>query len=614
MASLVDSIFGRAEGRHRADEESGAGAGGGKTAPNKSHRKRRAPQSEDSGEGGGGGDSDPGKRRRAADSRLSALFGSPLAAAAAAAATATRVISSAGGPPAAAAATASSSARQGEDGARDPASAGSEEGPRDQKRDGGRPARAKNDDDDDRRDHDGGRKRKGPLKDQDRDGEDDEGDGGSDREQVAQAEDGGGGGDDGGDDAEERTVFVGNLPLGSTRRTLEQLFRGCCYPDGEGSNDSSHLNSGSAVTEPHHSQPPQAPDAKIVSARIRCVPTAGVKLPPHLAGNQGLVRKVCANTGRLLESGERSSSSCVGYVVFSRPLAAERALRLNNAVIPDNPAFAPPAAKGAAAASTRHLRVDRVRPEHDASRSVFVGNLPYRTDEETLRRHVLRTCFSFAAGGDEREGGGGQEEGDGPVEAVRVVRDADNHHRCRGFAYLLMKDRAKVPDVLRLLPKSTYLGRELRVQVCGRNVKNRRGEKATAGGDGGGGARDRRRASSGHQRDAPAKKKPRHVARDGGGPSSSPSSPSPRGIESATGALRRILAAEAARSGKAKTKRARGPLPSASASSPAPRQKSGGGRARAAGASKRSAAQAKTQSRVKKIQKRIDRGMGKNKK
>lgn len=52
---------------------------------------------------------------------------------------------------------------------------------------------------------------------------------------------------------EERTIFVGNLPLDITRKTLASMFKSC---------------------------------GKVKSARIRSVYTAGVKLPPQQAGNQ----------------------------------------------------------------------------------------------------------------------------------------------------------------------------------------------------------------------------------------------------------------------------------------------------------------------------------------
>ena len=54
-------------------------------------------------------------------------------------------------------------------------------------------------------------------------------------------------------DAEERTIFVGNLPLTTTRKTLAALFRDC---------------------------------GPVASCRIRSIPVTGIKLPKEQSGNQ----------------------------------------------------------------------------------------------------------------------------------------------------------------------------------------------------------------------------------------------------------------------------------------------------------------------------------------
>ena len=59
------------------------------------------------------------------------------------------------------------------------------------------------------------------------------------------------------DGADDRTIFVGNLPLNTTRKSLAALFRPC---------------------------------GKVESTRLRSVAAAGVKLPPERAGDQ-----VCRN-------------------------------------------------------------------------------------------------------------------------------------------------------------------------------------------------------------------------------------------------------------------------------------------------------------------------------
>jgi nucleolar protein 12 len=59
---------------------------------------------------------------------------------------------------------------------------------------------------------------------------------------------------------DERTIFVGNLPLTTTRKSLASLFKSC---------------------------------GKVESSRLRSVAAAGVKLPTDRAGDQ--VRQTCVN-------------------------------------------------------------------------------------------------------------------------------------------------------------------------------------------------------------------------------------------------------------------------------------------------------------------------------
>jgi RNA recognition motif-containing protein len=80
---------------------------------------------------------------------------------------------------------------------------------------------------------------------------------------------------------EERTVFVGNLPLASTRKSLTSIFKEC---------------------------------GPIASARIRSVPVKGIKLPQSRAGDQRFMKKVCVNTHQVDEDSYKNSVQ--GYVVF----------------------------------------------------------------------------------------------------------------------------------------------------------------------------------------------------------------------------------------------------------------------------------------------------------
>ena len=70
------------------------------------------------------------------------------------------------------------------------------------------------------------------------------------------------------------------------------------------------------------------------------------------------MRKVCANTGKLLEDAPKKSVQ--GYVVFESVTSVEKALKLNNMLH-----------------RSHTIRVDHATPTIEPSRSVFVGNLPY---------------------------------------------------------------------------------------------------------------------------------------------------------------------------------------------------------------------------------------------
>jgi nucleolar protein 12 len=87
------------------------------------------------------------------------------------------------------------------------------------------------------------------------------------------------------------------------------------------------------------------------------------------------------------------------YIVYSSAAEARAALKLNGSTILD-----------------RHIRVDSVAhpAPHDAKRCVFIGNLDFEAQEESLWRHFEK-C--------------------GKVESVRIVRDAKTNVG-KGFAYV----------------------------------------------------------------------------------------------------------------------------------------------------------------------------------
>jgi nucleolar protein 12 len=133
-------------------------------------------------------------------------------------------------------------------------------------------------------------------------------------------------------DQQKRTVFMGNIPLTQTIKDIKTL----CSEFG-----------------------------KVDSVRLRSVPAAGTKVDE--AGNQDLVRKICANHRQFGDQ----KGTFNAYVVFKDEASVAAALRANNRVLEE-----------------RHLRFDTANPSlFDPKKTVFVGSLQHYCDEEALRQH-----------------------------------------------------------------------------------------------------------------------------------------------------------------------------------------------------------------------------------
>lgn len=102
--------------------------------------------------------------------------------------------------------------------------------------------------------------------------------------------------------------------------------------------------------------------------------------------------------------------------------------------------------------NTLRMRVDTAKPTIDTARSVFVGNLPYSAQEGLLQEHFLTQL------------------GDESVEGVRIVRDRETM-QCKGFGYVLLKTKALVAEALTKLPETIFMKRKLRVKACGKRFK-----------------------------------------------------------------------------------------------------------------------------------------------
>lgn len=204
------------------------------------------------------------------------------------------------------------------------------------------------------------------------------------------------------DEKSDRTIFVGNLPKSTKRKAIARFF---------------------------------GQWGQVESARIRSLPTDGVKIDQH--GNQALVKKVSAQMGKLTDAKLVANA----YVVYSTVEEATKAVNEANGLVwPD---------------SDRHIRVDSLtksRSKEDHLRTAFVGNLPRSADEESLRSH-----FADHLGGHET------------IVNVRIVRDRETHTAI-GVAYVLLSDKALLAAALEL-DGSVYGSRPLRVKTCGKRTK-----------------------------------------------------------------------------------------------------------------------------------------------
>jgi len=327
-------------------------------------------------------------------------------------------------------------------------------------------------------------------------------------------------------------VFVGNLPKDITRKGLAAIFRPTC---------------------------------KVKSVRLRSVATAGVKVAPEYAGNQNLVKKVSVNTNKLLADAPKKTAQ--GYVVLETAESVQAALRLDNTLLPG-------------CTDGLRLRIDHATPTIDSTRSVFVGNLKYGADETTLRNHFITGCGWDASEDDDMKD---------VVVAVRLIRDKETM-QCKGFGYVLLKDKSYVSQALKMMHDSEYMNRTIRVMVCGKRFKGKRGVAGDSG-DGGDGNTNGRRGGKG----GGTKTKPRWKQQDKDKRAASKTTVSQRGT--VAGTIPKVMANKRKKRGAKKTT---GPVKAAAGQNN--------------GISKRAATGKKREKRINKLQKRMTTGMGKNKK
>ncbi|SMN20025.1 similar to Saccharomyces cerevisiae YOL041C NOP12 Nucleolar protein involved in pre-25S rRNA processing and biogenesis of large 60S ribosomal subunit [Maudiozyma saulgeensis] len=156
---------------------------------------------------------------------------------------------------------------------------------------------------------------------------------------------------------------------------------------------------------------------------------------------EALPRKVAFAQQKLHDSREAVNA----YIVYKEKDSVRPLLKKLNATVFEN----------------RHLRVDSVihPAPHDKQRSIFVGNLDFEEDEESLWKH-FGNC--------------------GEIEYVRIIRDSVTNMG-KGFAYVQFYELQSVNKALLLNGKpmisvtatKNKKGRKLRVTRC----KNMRKEK-----------------------------------------------------------------------------------------------------------------------------------------
>lgn len=117
------------------------------------------------------------------------------------------------------------------------------------------------------------------------------------------------------------------------------------------------------------------------------------------------------------------------YIVFEKKEAADKATELNGVVFMD-----------------KHLRVDGAdnNKQHDRKRSVFLGGLPFETEDEELWE-FFKEC--------------------GEIESVRVVRDSKTNVG-KGFGYVQFRDRDSVESALALTDKKFRDKTKIRINRC----------------------------------------------------------------------------------------------------------------------------------------------------
>lgn len=216
-------------------------------------------------------------------------------------------------------------------------------------------------------------------------------------------------------EALSRTVFVGSVPVSTTKDSLRAFFGGA--------------------------------GAGVVSVRYRNVPIEKVAVAPGSSFRQMI--KAAVTTG-----GVREGATMSAFVVFNTPESAAAAISRNGAELDGvrvRVDMAAPPSSSRDAGGVSSAASGAVRYDH--KRTVFIGNLPLDVTDAAVRR-----VFAGALAG---------AGGDDAIEGVRVVRARDTQLG-KGIGFIFFKERASVLAALSLdgVPTPALGNRRLRVSRC----------------------------------------------------------------------------------------------------------------------------------------------------
>lgn len=223
-------------------------------------------------------------------------------------------------------------------------------------------------------------------------------------------------------DKAQRTVFVGNIPTEViTSRDIYKHFKKMFTPKDTEDDDATDDKT---VADDKKNNKNKKEKLTIQSIRFRSI-----------SFDEALPRKIAFAK----QSFHKDRHSINAYIVYSSKDGLVDIINKYNGYVFEK----------------RHLRVDSVThpAPHDKQRSIFVGNLDFEEDEESLWNHFSKS---------------------GDIEYVRIIRDSKTNMG-KGFAYVQFKELESINKALLLNEKpmksiNSNKNRKLRISRC-KNIK-----------------------------------------------------------------------------------------------------------------------------------------------